>query len=64
MTVGFCWELLWICRLFFGSIAIFTILVLAFHEYGRPFYLLMSSSMSFFKVLIVEVFHLFSQVYF
>jgi hypothetical protein len=35
----------------FHSIAIFTILILPIYEHGRSFHLLLSSSISFFKVL-------------
>jgi hypothetical protein len=35
----------------FGSIAIFTMLILPIHEHGRSFYLLLSSSISFFNDL-------------
>jgi hypothetical protein len=34
----------------FGSIAIFTILILPIHIHGRPFHLLVSSSISFYTV--------------
>jgi hypothetical protein len=37
------------CRLFFGKMTIFTMLILLMHDPGRSFHLLISSSITFFK---------------
>ena len=51
IKLEFWWGLHWNCRLLFGKMAIFTLLVLSIHEHGRSFQLLRSSLISFFRDL-------------
>lgn len=49
----------WICRLHFGKMAIFTMLILLVHEHGRSFHLMIFPSfiLQRFEVLVLQIFH-------